>query len=72
MKKKILITGAGGFIGGHLVNFYSKKGYKTISVDLKKKNLWFQINPSAKSIVADCRDPIVCDKIVKGVDYDLI
>ena len=69
MKKKILITGAGGFIGGHLVNFYSKKGYKIISVDLKKKNLWFQINPSAKSIVADCRDPIVCDKIVKGVDY---
>ena len=37
MKKKILIAGGGGFIGGHLVNFYYKKGFKIISVDLKKK-----------------------------------
>ena len=36
MKKKILIAGGGGFIGGHLVNFYHKKGYKIYSVDLKK------------------------------------
>ena len=39
MKKKILITGGGGFIGGHLANFYLKKGFKVISVDLKKKSL---------------------------------
>ena len=35
MKKKILITGGGGFIGGHLANFYHKKGFK-VTCDLKK------------------------------------
>ena len=37
MNKKILVTGGGGFIGGHLVNFYQKKSFKVYSVDLKKK-----------------------------------
>ena len=34
-----------------------------------KKSLWFQLNPKIKNIKADCRDPIVCDKITKGKDY---
>ena len=50
MKKKILITGGGGFIGGHLANFYHKKGFKVTCVDLKKKSLWFQVNPKIKNI----------------------
>jgi len=69
LKKKILIAGGGGFIGGHLANFYQKKGYDTISVDIKKKKNWFQINPKIKNIEADCRDPLICNKITKGVDY---
>ena len=28
MKKKILITGAGGFIGSHLVSRFLENGYK--------------------------------------------
>jgi len=69
MKKKILITGGGGFIGGHLANYYFNKGYNISTVDIKKKRLWFQINPKIKNIIADCRDPIVCDRLTKGVDY---
>ena len=52
MKKKILITGGGGFIGGHLVNFYQQKGYNVSTVDIKNKKLWFQINPKVKNINA--------------------
>jgi nucleoside-diphosphate-sugar epimerase len=33
MKKSILVTGAAGFIGYHLCNFYLKKGYEVIGVD---------------------------------------
>ena len=69
MKKKILIAGGGGFIGGHLVNYYHKKGYKIYSVDLKKKKDWFQLNPKVTNIVSDCRDPVVFDKIKKNIDY---
>ena len=42
MKKKILITGGGGFIGGHLANFYQKKGFEVTCVDLKKKIIGFK------------------------------
>ncbi len=69
MKKKILITGGGGFIGGHLASYYLKKGYNVVCADIKKKNFWFQLNPKIKNIVADCRDPLVSDRITRKVDY---
>ena len=43
------IAGAGGFIGGHLVNRLIKNGNKVIAVDVKQKNEWFQINNKAKN-----------------------
>ena len=33
MKKRILITGAAGFIGGKLFKFLKKKGFKVYGVD---------------------------------------
>ena len=35
MKEKILVTGAGGFIGHHLVNYLIERGYWVRGVDLK-------------------------------------
>ena len=37
MKKKYLICGAGGFIGGHLVNDLMKSGNEVICADIKPK-----------------------------------
>ena len=34
--KKILITGAGGFIGGHLVKELLNRGYSTVDVEINK------------------------------------
>lgn len=34
--KKVLVTGAGGFIGHHLVTFLKKKGYWVRGVDIKR------------------------------------
>ena len=41
--KKILIAGAGGFIGGHLVKKLINSGHKVRAVDIKKFDEWFQL-----------------------------
>ena len=44
MKKKILICGAGGFIGGHLASKLIKENeFDIICADIKPKEYWFQI-----------------------------
>ena len=40
--KKILVAGAGGFIGGHLVKELVKKGNSVRAVDIKPLNEWYQ------------------------------
>ena len=35
MDKKVLITGCNGFIGSHLVDFYSSNGYEVYGLDIK-------------------------------------
>ena len=42
--KKILVCGAGGFIGGHLVTHLKKGNTKIICADIKPKNFWFQFD----------------------------
>ena len=41
--EKILVTGAGGFIGGHLVKELFKKGYSVRAVDIKPLEKWYQV-----------------------------
>ena len=41
---KILVAGAGGFIGGHLTNDLIKKNHTVVAVDRKPFKEWYQIN----------------------------
>ena len=41
-KKKILVCGAGGFIGGHLVKDLLKDGHAVTCADSKPYDYWFQ------------------------------
>ena len=49
--KKVLIVGAGGFIGGHLVKRLLDNGNSIVATDIKPKEYWFQdFNESVKSL----------------------
>lgn len=44
MKKKILICGAGGFIGSHLAKKLLADGHDVVCADIKPFNQWFQFH----------------------------
>lgn len=64
--KKIVVAGAGGFIGGHLVKELVKQGQKVRAVDLKPLNQWYQVSPDADNIVLDLRLRDNCYQAVNG------
>ena len=68
--KKILVVGAGGFIGGHLVNKLIKDGNFIIAADIKPREHWFQEFEKAKNYYSiDMKEIKNCRKVVKNVDY---
>ena len=68
--KKILIVGAGGFIGGHLANRLLKDGNSIVAADIKPKEYWFQDFEEAKNYYAmDMKNIDNCKKITKKIDY---
>src|SRR5437773_425559 len=53
--KLIVITGAGGFIGGNLVKYFSDKGFTRIrAVDKKPICEWYLRVPEAENLCLDC------------------
>jgi nucleoside-diphosphate-sugar epimerase len=62
MGKRILITGAGGFIGSHLVKKLKKEGCWVRGVDLKYPE--FSETEADDFIIGDLRDPYVCRQVV--------
>src|SRR5690349_22691969 len=63
-----LVTGAGGFIGGHLVQKLLADGETVRAVDIKPFEEWHQVHDGAENIVADCSDPVDAHKISIGTD----
>ncbi len=64
----VLITGAGGFIGGHLVADLLKQGKDVRAVDNKPQDEWYQVHGDAENIVADCADMGDAHKIAVGTE----
>ena len=62
----VLITGAGGFIGGHLVADLLKSGKTVRAVDVKPQAEWYQVHADAENIEADCADMNDAHKISQG------
>tara|TARA_B100001057_G_scaffold359135_1_gene361358 strand:- start:1268 stop:2278 length:1011 start_codon:yes stop_codon:yes gene_type:complete len=68
--KKVLIVGAGGFIGGHLVKRILENGNSVVATDIKPKEYWFQDYDTVENYYAiDMKDISNCRQVTKGVNY---
>ncbi|MBY0518467.1 MAG: NAD-dependent 4,6-dehydratase LegB [Bacteriovoracaceae bacterium] len=72
--KRVLVTGADGFIGSHLSEFLVQKGYRVRGlVNYNSFNSWgwLDTSPYAKEmeiVSGDIRDPFFCKTITKEID----
>jgi GDP-D-mannose 3',5'-epimerase len=65
----VLVCGAGGFIGGHLVNTLFEQGASSVrAVDLKPFNEWYQRNPAADSRILNLQLREGCFEAAEGID----
>lgn len=68
-KHEIMVAGAGGFIGGHLVCQLRKSGVSMVrAVDIKPLSGWHQVHSDVENLVLDLREIQACRKAVKGMD----
>lgn len=71
MKDKVLVTGADGFIGSHLVEALLAAGYKVKALSQYNSfNNWGWLegirHPDLEVVTGDVRDPNFCREIVRG------
>jgi nucleoside-diphosphate-sugar epimerase len=66
MTKRILVCGAGGFIGGHLVKRLRSEGYWVRGVDLKHHE--FSPTRANEFVIGDLRDPAVVRSVLAEID----
>lgn len=76
INKKIVITGADGFIGSHLTELLLEKGYNVKAlVQYNSFNSWgwldeIQSNKNLEVVSGDIRDPHFCTKLL--IDADIV
>jgi len=66
---QILVTGAGGFIGGHLVRELLSNGHKVRAVDKKPQWQWYQRSEHAENITLNLEDKNNCLLAVNGCEW---
>jgi len=64
--KRVLVGGAGGFIGSHLVRRLKSEGFWVRGVDLKRPD--FSETAADEFVVGDLRDPSVAARVVDSVE----
>jgi nucleoside-diphosphate-sugar epimerase len=66
MTQQVLVTGAGGFIGHHLVKFLKNKGYRVRGVDIKQPE--FEPTQADEFMLLDLREPAKARQATEGVE----
>jgi len=64
--KRVLVNGAGGFIGGHMVKRLKSEGYWVRAADIKRHE--FTTLPADEFILGDLCDQKLAADVVEGID----
>lgn len=63
----IVVCGAGGFIGGHLVQDLLKQGDRPVrAVDIKPLDEWYQVSAEADNLQLDLSEKGACERALYG------
>ncbi len=66
---KVVVCGAGGFIGGHLVKSLLDNGANVIrAVDVKPLDEWYQTSPGVTNLSLDLKDKDNCMETAQGAE----
>jgi len=63
---KIVVAGAGGFIGGHLAKTLANMGHEVRAIDIKPLTRWYQITPGVENLVLDLKIKEHCYQALNG------
>jgi GDP-D-mannose 3', 5'-epimerase len=67
---KVVVCGAGGFIGGHLVKDLVARGIQVLrAVDIKPLSEWYQVNEDVENLSLDLSDRENCSLAFQGADH---
>ena len=66
MKKRILVGGGGGFIGGELVRVLLERGHEVVVADIKPLDEWYQLHEGAENHSLNLEDRENCLKVMEG------
>ncbi len=66
--RRVLVTGAGGFIGSHLAADQVNRGNEVVAVDLHLERIRHLESPTFVLVEGDVADRSIHDRVVRGVD----
>ena len=66
----VVIAGAGGFIGGHLVADFRRRGYTRLrAVDIKPFDEWYQRFADVENLSLDLSEKAACERTCEGASH---
>src|SRR5229473_2304964 len=68
LMSRVLVTGAGGFIGGHLIAALRDRGDTVRGVDKVPVEKWYQTFDDVESHRADLQELSACQSACEGID----